>query len=167
MCIAESVEIQVEVIPVVINGLGVHYIEHDGRDGRWLRQLCSTDGHPMEVAKAMLIQAWSEVGVPLVVHGTSWRYDSGGITLTFVAVLSEAVLFAAEWWQAEIVRPAPIVYGEPTAAPPVVTFAQVRDHAIRHLAFLAEHDPAVQASLPVERAALAVWLPAPAAAYAA
>lgn len=82
MCLVGSVEIQVEVIPVVINGLGVHYTAHDRQESRWLRWLYSTDAHPMQVAAAMLTHAWGEADKPRVLHGTSWRYAGGGITLT-------------------------------------------------------------------------------------
>lgn len=102
-------------------------------------------------------------GSGTMVHSTSWRYAADGqVVLTYaVAPDPDPALPAV---QLEEVR---IAYGESADRPsPVkVEAGQVAAHAVRHLAFLAEHDPKAAGPLardPLLADALARRTPAPA-----
>jgi hypothetical protein len=105
----------------------------------WLVEVGDAD--PTSVV-ARLVRA--NLGEPLVVHSTSWRRDRAAVVLTFVAVLpSDAVRELA----AVAVRRAELARGEATAATQVISWEQVVEHALRHLAWLVRDDSVVAASL--------------------
>ena len=76
---------------------------------------------------------------PEVLHSTSWRYEAGRVVLTYAALPA-----AAGDDTLPLEDPAVLSSGDPTApAPPALHLHHVVAHAVRHLAQLAAHDPAV------------------------
>lgn len=110
----------------------------------------------MEIVKSL---STNLLGPPLLVHSTSWRRASGGVLLTFLVVIGED--------QAPGLKSVPITRAElarnsATEAAKGVSTNQVVEHALRHLAWLAQDDAAVRAELsPVWLAELAGYVPAP------
>jgi hypothetical protein len=97
--------------------------------------------HPLETARRIVADALPSV---LLVHSTSWRWDEGTTTLTFLAVVpGEAVgnMPAASIERADLARSAA------TEAPASIAYRQVLEHALRHLAWLAKEDNVVRATL--------------------
>ena len=79
-----------------------------------------------------------------VCHSTSWRYENGVVVLTYAA--TPVRLFGA---LTPLIEPAIVCSMDPLRPAPGSLHAHhVAAHAVRHLAYLAEHDPAIaQASL--------------------
>lgn len=107
----------------------------------WLVELGETD-HPVEVVTRIVRDV---VGEPLLVHSTSWRRDHGAVILSFVVVIDPALVGTME--SAPIGR-SELARGEATAAPRDIASAQVVEHGLRHMAWLAVDDPVVGDELP-------------------
>lgn len=79
--------------------------------------------------------------------------------LSFVVVIDAALvgtMASVPIGRSELAR------GEATSAPRDIAFAQVVEHGLRHMAWLANDDPVVRAELPAAwHAALAGYLPEP------
>ena len=121
----------------------------------WLIEVAAAD-HPMEVVARIVRET---IGEPRLVHSTSWRRDREALILSFVVVLDEAQLGAMD---SHPIERSDLARGEAAAAPPVIGWAQVVEHGLRHLAWLARDDPAVGAELPQQwRSALSAYVPEP------
>ena len=121
----------------------------------WLLELGQTD-HPVEVVTRIVRDA---IGEPLLVHSTSWRRDRDAVILSFVVVIDGALvgsMASLPIERSELAR------GEATAAPREIATAQVVEHGLRHMAWLAKDDPVVAAELPAGwRDLLAAYVPEP------
>jgi hypothetical protein len=112
--------------------------------------------HPLETARRIVADALPDV---LLVHSTSWRWDAGTTTLTFVAVIP---LDAVGSMGAHSVERADLARSAATEAPTSIAYRQVLEHALRHLAWLAKEDEVVKATLsPGWHARLAEYVPEP------
>jgi hypothetical protein len=146
--------VQAEVFVV---WLAVDHLEMTGPCGAapWVLELDETD-HPVEVVTRIVRDV---IGEPLVVHSTSWRRDRNAVILSFVVVIDAALvgsMTSVPIGRSELAR------GDATAAPHDVSFVQVVEHGLRHMAWLATDDPVVRAELPAGwRAALADYVPEP------
>lgn len=132
--------ITLELFPFIITPLGVWHV---AKDPSFEPLSCVVAGaDPMERAR-LLVQ--EQLGLaPALVHSTSWRYDGDDtLILTFAAVLPRGAN-VGDLRAQPCVSGRALVYGGPLAAPVGIRSEQVRDHALRHLAFLAQTDPAVQ-----------------------
>jgi hypothetical protein len=111
---------------------------------------------PMEIVKRL---ATNLMGPPLLVHSTSWRRGKGGVLLSFLVVLDEnqaADLAGVPITRAELAR------NSATEAAKSISGNQVVEHALRHMAWLAQDDEAVKAALsPAWLAVLAGYVPEP------
>src|SRR5260370_38802301 len=111
---------------------------------------------PMDVVKRL---STSLMGPPLLVHSTSWRRGAGGVFLSFLVVIGEDQ--APDLESVPIAR-ADLARNSATEAAKSISANQVVEHALRHLAWLAQDDPAVKATLsPAWLPALPGYLPAP------
>jgi hypothetical protein len=107
----------------------------------WLLEVGATE-HPVDVVTRIVRGA---IGQPLLAHSTSWRLDRGAVILSFVVVIDRALVGSMESLpigRTELAR------GEATAAPRDIATAQVVEHGLRHMAWLAKDDPVVAAELP-------------------
>jgi len=99
------------------------------------------------------------VGEPLLVHSTSWRRDREAVILSFVVVIDRSVVGSMA--SLPIAR-SELARGEATAAPRSIATAQVVEHGLRHMAWLAQDDPVVAAGLPAGwRTLLSDYVPEP------
>ncbi len=114
------------------------------------------DDDPMEIVKRL---STNLMGAPLLVHSTSWRRGQGGVLLSFLVVIGEdqaANLAGVPITRAELAR------NSATEAAKRIGSNQVVEHALRHMAWLAQDDAAVKAALsPGWVAALAGYVPEP------
>lgn len=111
---------------------------------------------PMEVVRRL---ATNLMGPPLLVHSTSWRRGPGGVILSFLVVVGDdqaTELDARPIGRAELARNSAT---EPAAS---IATSQVVEHALRHVAWLAQDDDAVRSALsPAWLAALTGYVPEP------
>src|SRR6195256_2277900 len=108
------------------------YIEVDAEDD------------PVEVVSRL---SRNLMGEPVLVHSTSWRRARGAVVLSFVVVNSEAQapqLVGLPIARAELAR------SGATSAAKTIAAAQVLEHGLRHLAWLAREDQVVSGVLSEE-----------------
>jgi hypothetical protein len=121
----------------------------------WLIEVGEAE-HPVEVVDRLVRDA---IGVPTLVHSTSWRRDHGGVILSFVVVIEASIVGAMK--SVPVAR-AELARSEATAAPREIAYAQVVEHGLRHLAWLVRDDPVVARELePPWPGVLASYMPEP------
>jgi hypothetical protein len=146
--------VQAELFVIWLNG---DHIELTGPCGAapWFIEVGDSD-HPLEVVDRIVRDT---VGAARLVHSTSWRRDRGAVILTFVVVIDDRLV--GEMETAPIGR-AELARSEATAAPRAIAHAQVLEHGLRHLAWLARDDAVVGRALSESwHAALAGYVPEP------
>jgi hypothetical protein len=146
--------VQAEVFVIWLHG---DHLELTGPCGAapWLIELGSTD-HPVEVVDRIVRDV---VGDPLLVHSTSWRRDREATILSFIVVIDETLVGTMA---TEPIGRAELARSSATAAPDSIAHQQVLEHGLRHMAWLAQDDPVVRATLsPAWREALATYRPEP------
>ena len=116
----------------------------------------SDDEDPVAVVTRL---ATDLLGQPLLVHSTSWRRARGGVILSFVVVIRDDQ--APELEGVPIER-AELARSGATEAPKKIAAAQVIEHGLRPLAWLAREDPVVPNVLSSEwKGYLAGYVPEP------
>jgi hypothetical protein len=146
--------VQAEIFVVWLRG---GHLELTGPCGAapWLVELGTTD-HPVEVVDRIVRDV---VGPPRLVHSTSWRRDRDAVILSFVVVIDEDLVGGMT---SEPIERTDLARSEATAAPRRIAHQQVVEHALRHMAWLANDDPVVAGELsPAWRRALAAYVPEP------
>lgn len=121
----------------------------------WYIEVAAEDD-PVEVVSRL---SRNLMGQPILVHSTSWRRARGSVVLSFVVVNAD--------------DQAPHLVGLPisriglarsgaTSAAKTIASAQVLEHGLRHLAWLAREDEVVIATLSPEwKRVLAEYMPEP------
>ena len=121
----------------------------------WLIEVGASE-HPLAVIDRVVRDV---LGEPQLVHSTSWRRDRDAVILTFLVVIGPdqvGQMESAPVGRVELAR------SEATAAPRTIAHAQVLEHALRHLAWLAQDDAVVAGRLSGPfKAALATYVPEP------
>jgi hypothetical protein len=146
--------VQAEVFVVWLAG---DHLELTGPCGPapWLLELGAND-HPVDVVTRIVRDV---VGEPLLVHSTSWRRDRDAVILSFVVVIDRTLVGSMA--SLPIAR-SELARGDATAAPRAIATGQVVEHGLRHMAWLAQDDPAVASELPAAwRTLLAGYVPEP------
>jgi hypothetical protein len=98
---------------------------------------------------------------PRVVHSTSWRHESGRLVLTYLAVVEPPASLPPDTLEPVAVPRTDLARGDATAPPRDIGVVQVIEHALRHLSWLVQDDPAIGAALPDWRDLLASYQPEP------
>ena len=112
--------------------------------------------HPVDVVSRLVADV---IGPPDLVHSTSWRQRDDDVVLSFFVVVDPVLV---EGMTSAPVGRDDLARSGATAAPAAIAASQVLEHAIRHLAWLAQDDPVVRAKLAAEwREALAAYIPEP------
>jgi hypothetical protein len=146
--------VQAELFLVWRHGNGLQLTGPCGADA-WYLQLAEAD-HPVEVVDRTVTDV---VGSPRLVHSTSWRRERGGVVLTFLVVIDPARV--GQMASVAILR-SDLARSQARNAPAVIAQAQVLEHALRHLAWLAGDDPVVAGELDDQwRQILAGYTPEP------
>ncbi len=129
--------VQAEVFVVWLNG---DRLELSGPCGAepWYIEVNRGDD-PVQVVARLAAQV---LGTPRLVHSTSWRRARDAVILSFAVVVDHVHGMASVPIQrADLARSAA------TAAPSEIAYAQVLEHGLRHLAWLARDDPVVSGEL--------------------
>src|SRR5689334_14751364 len=146
--------VQAEVFVVWLDGDRIRLTGPDGPRA-WYLQLGATE-HPVEVVDRIVRDV---VGPPLLVHSTSWRRDRGAVILSFVVVIEPDRVGSME---SVAIGRAELARSDATVAPREIAVEAVVEHGLRHLAWLADDDPVVAATLPPGwRPILATYVPEP------
>jgi hypothetical protein len=146
--------VQAEVFVLRMGGTGLELTGPCGPDAWYIESHDEDD--PMEIVKRL---STNLLGPPLLVHSTSWRRGPGGVLLSFLVVIGEDQ--ARDHASVPVTR-AELARNSATDAAKGVSANQVVEHALRHMAWLAQDDPAVRAALsPAWLAALADYVPEP------
>ena len=106
----------------------------------WYIEVAAEDD-PVEVVSRL---SRNLMGEPILVHSTSWRRARGAVVLSFVVVNADnqaPQLAGIPITRVELAR------SEATSAAKTLAAAQVLEHGLRHLAWLAREDPVVIATL--------------------
>ena len=121
----------------------------------WYIEVAAEDD-PVEVVSRL---SRNLMGDPVLVHSTSWRRARGSVVLSFVVVNSDdqaPQLVGVPISRSELAR------SGTTSAAHTIAAAQVLEHGLRHLAWLAREDQVVTAALSDEwKVALADYVPEP------
>jgi hypothetical protein len=146
--------VQAEVFVVRMRGGRLELTGPCGPDPWYIES--HDDDDPMEVVKRL---STNLMGPPLLVHSTSWRRGPGGVILSFLVVVGEDQ--ATELDSVPIGR-TQLARNSATEAATSVATSQVVEHALRHVAWLAQDDAAVRSQLsPAWLVALADYVPEP------
>jgi hypothetical protein len=146
--------VQAEVFVVRLHGDRLELTGPCGPNAWYIESHAEDD--PMEVVKRL---STNLMGPPLLVHSTSWRRGAGGVILSFLVVVGEDQ--ASELASVPIGR-ADLARNTATDAATGIATSQVVEHALRHVAWLAQDDAAVKSALsPAWLAVLAGYMPEP------
>lgn len=143
----EKMGCRVEVWPAAADDHGIWLVS--GGDA-WRSPAIAADSEPhFEVE---LLVASYDVGVPSLLHSTSWRPDGQTIVLTYMVVLPCDELVLSRWPGARpiSVELLPTVGNPPTHGPaevPVPRYVDVLHHGLRHLTFLLQTDASARDAL--------------------
>jgi hypothetical protein len=114
------------------------------------------DDDPVEVVSSL---SRNLMGDPILVHSTSWRRARGAVVLSFVVVNPDdqaPQLVGVPISRVDLAR------SGTTSSAKTIAAAQVLEHGLRHLAWLAREDQTVIAALSDEwKRALADYIPEP------
>ena len=146
--------VQAEVFVLRMRGHQLELTGPCGPDAWYIES--HDDDDPMEIVKRL---STNLMGPPLLVHSTSWRRGKGGVFLSFLVILDDGQ--ATDLAGVPITR-AELARNSATEAAKEISSNQVVEHALRHVAWLAQDDAAVMAALSPEwLAALAGYVPEP------
>jgi hypothetical protein len=137
--------------------LNEDHVELTGPDGArpWIVQLDEGE-HPMAAVERIVR---GSVGPPAIVHSTSWRREGSAVILSFIVVVGPDQVAGM---QSRAIARVELARSEATRAPAGIGQEQVLEHALRHLAWLAQDDEQVKARLSTGwRTALAAYVPEP------
>ncbi len=132
--------VQGEVFVVWLNDSRLELTGPCGPDP-WYIEVGDGD-HPVDVVTRIVHDV---VGPARLVHSTSWRRDRGAVILSFVVVIDPELAGGMD--SRPVVR-RELARAGATSAPREIDPAQVIEHGLRHLAWLAADDPVVREELP-------------------
>lgn len=154
---SEPMTVVPEVWPVAGDERGLWLVSGNGP---WMPALpVDADGDVhAEVELTLGMNGVDLADVPLL-HSTSWRASGSSIVLTYIAMIRVSGVVRAAWPDAEPISPMlPGAVGRPhthaAAAAPVPRDVDVLLHALRHMAFLRDHDATAGAVLRLQG-----WVP--------
>jgi hypothetical protein len=147
-----TVPVTIEPLILVADDRGIHELAPDPP----LRLPCREQPHPNDAAAA----AARGLGLdPCFVHSTSWRIQAGTVVITYaVCVATPGDLPGLSIRRVEDAAPATGTAFDP---PATIEHDHIVAHALRHLAWLTDHDPAAGMALAAWRPHLAAYRPAP------
>jgi hypothetical protein len=152
----EFVAQTLEVLPVGLDQDGLFWMKPIHADS--LRVGLGPSAKPHETVIEVL--AWYPLE-PVVVHSTSWRHEEGRVILTYIAVVTPPAVMPPDSLVKLRIGRAELARGEAMAAPKSIGVDAVIEHALRHLSWLVEDDPAVMQSLDGWKELLAPYQPEP------
>ena len=131
--------VQAEVFVVTLLDATIALTGPCGADP-WLIEL-GADDDPVDTVTRM---THLNIGVPRVVHSTSWRRDRDAVILSFVVVIEPSLVGDME---TAAVERSDLARSRATQAPEQIAHTQVLEHGLRHLAWLVRDDEVVRAEI--------------------
>lgn len=129
-----------EILPVYLGG-DRPWLLHPADSPSWL-----VDAEPGRLPAAVVAAALEGACCPAeIVHSTSWRYDSGRLVLTYLAIMPGEQAVAG--FEPEPVHRAELARGSAREAPTSIDVGQVVEHGLRHLSWLSRDDPVIRQEL--------------------
>jgi hypothetical protein len=145
-----------EILPIGLDYGGLFWLKPKHADS--LRVGLPRDAQPgQHVIDAL---GWYPL-TPRIVHSTSWRHEEGQIVLTYVAVVDPPAHLPPDSLIVTPIERTDLARGPATGAPAAIGVAQVLEHALRHLSWLANGDPEVSLALSEWRTVLDRYQPEP------
>jgi len=147
----------VELLPIFIDPAGgIRWLAPSG-GGSW-----RADSRAGISPHDLVLDSLRVFGIgPFVAHSTSWRFEST-LILTYLILLPTLHAAPPAGFEVQHAARELLARGDLAAPPPEIGIAQVLEHALRHLAWLAGDDPAIRGLLgPSWLAALSVYRPEP------
>jgi hypothetical protein len=152
----EFVAQTLEVLPVGMDSDGLFWMKPVHADS--LRVGLGASAKPHETVLQVL--RWYPL-MPIVVHSTSWRHEEGRVILTYVAIIETPRSLPPESLLKLPIGRAALARGDAMAAPRSIGVDAVLEHALRHLSWLVQDDPAVMETLASWKKPLAAFQPEP------
>ena len=157
---ADFVMQAIEILPVALRGGKIWSYSPEHADSFVIGW--PTGEKPEEVAARTV----ERLGLPPdILHSTSWRHSGNEVVLTYVCVV-DASAPPPDSWRTLPVERAELARGDETAPPQHIAVDQVREHALRHLAWLTNDDPVIKERLVGWGPALSRYVPEPFRAFA-
>lgn len=153
---ADFVAQTLEVLPVGLNEDGLFWMKPVHADS--LRVGLGPSANPHDTVLEVL--GWYPLE-PIVVHSTSWRHEEGRVILTYIAVVQPPASLPDDSLITLPVQRAELARGGATSAPKAIGVDAVLEHALRHLSWLVNDDPAVMEKLAGWKEPLADFQPEP------
>lgn len=97
--------------------------------------------HPLDTVRRIVEQSIPD---PILLHSTSWRFERGAVYLTFVTVIDRDAIGGMA---TSPISRAALARNTAHTAPDAIAYAQVLEHGLRHLAWLAAEDETVRSTL--------------------
>ena len=154
---ASAPDVVLEIFPAFMSGGAIHVLV-PGKTETWQFAM-RADPHAHQQVKEKL----SSLGLEAeIIHSTSWRQDQGQLVLTYLEVINQPEQVPEGFRDLPFENPG-MVGSDATAPPPEIPAGAVISHALRHLAWLHQTDPAVKTALsPGWAEALESYQPQPA-----
>jgi hypothetical protein len=145
-----------EILPIYLTGGRLYRLRPHGQASWKAEPTAATP--PGQFVDSQLAQRGVQ---SVVVHSTSWRYEQARLVLTYLAIVSDAVLIPAGF-DVEQVRRAELARGSAKDAPDSIDVAQVVEHGLRHISWLSKDDPVIARELSAEwKDVIASYVPEP------
>jgi hypothetical protein len=147
-----SVPVSIEPLILFADDHGIHELVPDAPT----RLPCRESPHPNDAAAEVA----RRLGLaPCFVHSTSWRIEASAVVITYVVCVA-AVAHVPGTTVHRIAGAVPAT-GTALDPPAAIEHDHIVGHALRHLAWLTDHDPAAGMALAAWRPHLAAFRPAP------
>jgi hypothetical protein len=134
-----------EVIPFVLYQGSIRYLHPENQQSLVIS--CVASMHPSEQVEVYM----KKLGIDAkIIHSTSWRFDQGVLTLTYIVILDALSLHQDHRLRISKIESASIVHGTATKAPKNIEIKSVIYHALTHLSWLSTTDKTIASQLSKE-----------------
>jgi len=133
--------VTLEIFPAFISNNRIHILIPEEQDS-WQFAMTAAP-HANQQAKEKLSARGLEAKI---VHSTSWRQDRSQLVITYLAVINQPEQ-VPDGFRNLTFENSGMVRGGATTPPPEIPAGAVISHALRHLAWLYQTDPAVRDEL--------------------
>jgi hypothetical protein len=146
-----------EILPLMLVNDDIQYWHP--KNAQALTISCIASQHPNEQVESVMKKLGFQ---PLLIHSTSWRFDQGVLTLTYLVLVNELTMPQQMNLKRSSIEPASIVHGTAIKAPKNIALKSVIYHAITHLSWLSMTDEPVKNQLSQAwKQALKKYIPEP------
>jgi class 3 adenylate cyclase/CRP-like cAMP-binding protein/tetratricopeptide (TPR) repeat protein len=128
-----------EILPVYLRDGGLRWLHPAGGASLEIEE------RPDQSPGDAVLEAMARRGLAAAaVHSTSWRMEGGRLLVTYLALILDPPAAPPVGLREGEVRRTDLARGSATGAPEEIRVDHVLEHALRHLAWLVEDDPAIR-----------------------